>query len=141
MDKNVIVAVRQLENALDTAMEHCDSTAELNAYFIMEQKIWGACGTCSQDLFWANKAQQRTSAKTEAAPEAEIQERPQDVLQENLLGYTGDRQAIQRIMEEKQRLKQKCDAEISFLQDQLSSESVTLNRKKIINEVNEQLGL
>jgi hypothetical protein len=120
MDKNVIAAVRQLEKALDTAIEHCGSTAELNAYFIMEQKVWSACGTCAQDLFWANKSQQHTSAKTETAPEAEIQERPAE---KNLEG-TVPSEVLAAIMTEKQHLKQKCDAEISLLRDQLSSESV-----------------
>lgn len=120
MDKSVIAAVRQLENALDTAIEHCDSTAELNAYFIMEQKVLGACGTCAQDLFWANKSQQHTSTKTGTAPETEIQKRPT----KKNLGDTISSEILAAIMAEKQHLKQKCDAEISLLRDQLSSESV-----------------
>lgn len=141
MDKNVLAAVRQLENALDTAIEHCDSTAELNAYFIMEQKLWGACGTCAQELFWANKVPQHTSTKTEAAPESEVQEQLKQITSfkgftdrelDLAIKYSSAPAEIRRAMENKREYQKNCGDMVKFLEE--------LNREKIINEVNEELG-
>ena len=54
------------------------------------------------------------------APEAEIQER----IAEKKLEDTISPEVLAAIMAEKRRLKQRCDAEISLLRDQLSSDSI-----------------
>jgi hypothetical protein len=142
MDKNVLAAVRQLENALDAAIEQCGSTAELNAYFIMEQKVWSACGTCAQDLFWENKATQHSSTKTEAVPESDVQEQLKQMTSfkgftdrelDLAIKYSSAPAEVRRAMENKREYQRQCGDMIKFLKEEL-------HRKKIIEEVNEELG-
>lgn len=56
MNEDVKSALKQLLSALETAADaEGNSTAELNAYFVMEQIVENAAGNCAQELYWAKK--------------------------------------------------------------------------------------
>lgn len=56
MNKKVIEAVHQLNNALLLAMgSDYTSLAALNAYFIMSQEVNAAASHCAQALYWGDK--------------------------------------------------------------------------------------
>ncbi|WP_159450376.1 hypothetical protein [Clostridium merdae] len=56
MNENVRTALKQLLSALETAADaESSTTAELNAYFVMEQEVQNAANHCAQSLHWARK--------------------------------------------------------------------------------------
>ncbi len=55
MDKRVVEALRQLNDALSQAAD-CDDVAVLNAYSIMEQQVSAAASRCAQAIYWHKKS-------------------------------------------------------------------------------------
>ena len=54
MDKRVLEALRQLNDALSQAAD-CDDVTVLNAYSIMEREVGSAASHCAQKLYWHQK--------------------------------------------------------------------------------------
>lgn len=60
MNEAVKSALKQLLSALEAAADtEGNSTAELNAYFVMEQEVENAAGHCAQALYWAQKKEEK----------------------------------------------------------------------------------
>jgi hypothetical protein len=56
MNETVKTALKQLLSALEAAADaEGNSTAEINAYFVMEQQVQNAANNCAQALYWAEK--------------------------------------------------------------------------------------
>lgn len=60
MYKTVKAALKQLLSALEAAADaEGNSVDELNAYFVMEQKVQNAANDCAQSLYWASKKEDK----------------------------------------------------------------------------------
>lgn len=60
MDEKVRAALKQLISALEAAADaKGNSTAALNAYFVMEQEVENAASHCAQALHWAEKGEDK----------------------------------------------------------------------------------
>lgn len=60
MNETVRAALKQLLSALEAASNsEGNTTAELNAYFVMEQEIQNAANRCAQSLHWARKKEDK----------------------------------------------------------------------------------
>lgn len=61
MDPKVVEALRQLDRALEKAGDtEGNTTAELNAYFVMQQEVQNAANHCAQALYWAKKKEEKS---------------------------------------------------------------------------------
>lgn len=61
MNEVVKTALKQLLSALEAASDaEGNTTAELNAYFVMEQEVQNAANRCAQSLYWASKKGEST---------------------------------------------------------------------------------
>lgn len=59
MNETVRAALKELLSALEAASDaEGNTTAELNAYFVMEQEVQNAANRCAQALHWARKQEE-----------------------------------------------------------------------------------
>lgn len=59
MNEAVRIALKQLLSALEAASgAEGNTTAELNAYFVMEQEVQNAANRCAQTLYWIGKKEE-----------------------------------------------------------------------------------
>jgi hypothetical protein len=56
VNESVRIALKQLLSVLEEASDaEGNTTAEMNAYFVMEQEVQNAANRCAQALYWARK--------------------------------------------------------------------------------------